>query len=122
MRFLVDANLGVGVAAWLRQRGHDAVHLREEGLQRLPDPEVWAKAVAERRVLLTCDLDFGEIVARAGERDVSMVVFRMFSVEPLRVIQRLERILASHATALEQGAVVVADEARVRVRRLPLRP
>ncbi len=122
MRFLVDANLGVGVAAWLRQRGHDAVHLGEEGLQRLPDPEVWAKAVAERRVLLTCDLDFGEIIARAGGRDVILVVFRMFAVDPPRVIRRLDKILASYGAVLAQGAVVVVDETRVRVRRLPLRP
>ena len=122
MRFLVDANLGVGVAAWLRQRGHDAVHLREEGLQRLPDPEVWAKAVAEGRVLLTCDLDFGEIIVRAGGRSVSLVVVRMFAVDPPRVIQRLDKILASYGAVLTQGAVVVVDEARVRVRRLPLRP
>ncbi len=122
MRFLVDMNLAVPVAAWLRGRGHDAVHLLEAGLGDLPDSGVLAKAHAEGRVLLTCDLDFGEIIARTGGRGVSLVVFRMFAVDPPRVIQRLDKILASYGAVLAQGAVVVVDETRVRVRRLPLRP
>ena len=41
------------VVRWLRSNGHDAVHLRDQSLNRLSDPEVFAKAVAEDRVLLT---------------------------------------------------------------------
>jgi len=50
------------VVEWLRDQGHDARHLREEELQRLPDDQIFRKAVAENRVVLTLDLDFGEIV------------------------------------------------------------
>ena len=66
MRFLVDMNLAVPVAAWLRGRGHDAVHLLEAGLADLPDSAVLAKAHAEGRVLPTCDLGFGELLADPG--------------------------------------------------------
>jgi predicted nuclease of predicted toxin-antitoxin system len=41
----------------LRAAAHDTVHLREEGLIRLPDPDIVAKAAQERRVVLTFDLD-----------------------------------------------------------------
>jgi predicted nuclease of predicted toxin-antitoxin system len=47
----------------LRGAAHDAVHLREEGLIRLPDPDIVAKAAQEQRVVLTFDLDFGDILA-----------------------------------------------------------
>jgi predicted nuclease of predicted toxin-antitoxin system len=50
----------------LRTAKHDAVHLRDEGLIRLPDPKIAAKAVAESRIVLTFDLDFGDILAIAG--------------------------------------------------------
>lgn len=57
----------MGVASrlveWLREQGYDARHLREEQLQRLPDDQIFRKAVAENRVVLTLDLDFGEVVA-----------------------------------------------------------
>ena len=51
MRFLVDMNLATEVAAWLRSQGHEAVHLRELGLQELGDAAVLAKAMAEKRVV-----------------------------------------------------------------------
>lgn len=31
MKFLVDANLPPGLAAWLCDQGHDATHLLEKG-------------------------------------------------------------------------------------------
>jgi predicted nuclease of predicted toxin-antitoxin system len=37
MRFLADMGVNVQIVQWLRQNGEDAVHLRDEGLQRLPD-------------------------------------------------------------------------------------
>ena len=53
MRFLADMGLDVRVVSWLRVQGHDAVHLREEGLQRRPNGEIFEKAISERRVILT---------------------------------------------------------------------
>jgi len=42
---------------WLRSSGHDAIHLRDEGLQKLPNGEIFRKAVREKRFVLTFDLD-----------------------------------------------------------------
>ncbi len=73
MRFLADMGIARAVVRWLQEQGHDAVHLLDEGLQRLSDPEVFSKAAVENRVLLTFDLDFGEIVALSGGSQVSVV-------------------------------------------------
>jgi hypothetical protein len=45
MRFLADMGLARSTVTFLRVRGHDAVHLREQGLQRLDD-EVSASAAS----------------------------------------------------------------------------
>lgn len=45
---LADMGLSPKVVAWLRGAGHDAVHLREEGLQRLPDDAVFAEGPSRR--------------------------------------------------------------------------
>ena len=63
MRFLVDMGLARATVAFLRAGGHDAVHLRGLALQRLGDDEIVLMSVAEGRIVLTHDLDFGRIVA-----------------------------------------------------------
>jgi predicted nuclease of predicted toxin-antitoxin system len=63
MRFLADMGVSQQVVQWLRKNGHDVTHLRDEGLQNLPDSNIFDKAHSERRVILTFDLDFGEIAA-----------------------------------------------------------
>ena len=59
MKFLADMGLARSTVAFLRAQGHDAVHLRDQRLQRLEDEEIIEKARAEGRVILTHDLDFG---------------------------------------------------------------
>ena len=121
MRFLVDMNLATEVAAWLRSQGHEAVHLRELGLQELGDAAVLAKAMAEKRVVLSFDLDFADIAATAAGAHAGVVLFRLRSAQTARIIDRLRTVLASSAAqALEQGAVVIVEPTRLRVRRLPI--
>jgi len=47
VRFIADMCMDVRVASWLNSQGHDATHLRDEGLQRLPNGGVFEKAIAE---------------------------------------------------------------------------
>jgi predicted nuclease of predicted toxin-antitoxin system len=110
----------IRVAEWLRNGGHDALHLREQGLQRLPDEEIFVKARREDRVLITFDLDFGEIAAFSGERRPSVILFRLRNTRTPHVIERLSAALSQTATDLEKGSVVIVEEARFRLRPLPV--
>ena len=38
MKFLADMGVSMSTVQTLRDAGHDAVHLRDEGLHRLPVP------------------------------------------------------------------------------------
>jgi predicted nuclease of predicted toxin-antitoxin system len=120
MRFLADMGVNLQVVGWLRQQGHDAKHLRDEGLQRSPNGEIFAKAVAEGRVILTFDLDFGEIAALTKGRKASVILFRLHNTRTSHVIARLAAVLADCAATLATGAVVVTEELRYRVRLLPI--
>ncbi len=108
------------VVEWLRQQGHDAIRLRDEGLHRMPDGDIFAKAAAEDRVILTFDLDFGEIAALSKGKKASVILFRLQNTRAAQVIDRLSHLLASSATALEKGAVIVVEGSRHRVRYLPI--
>ncbi len=108
------------VATWLRSQGHDALHLREVRMQRATDATIVATAVREGRKILTCDLDFGAILAQDRAARTSVVVFRLADVSADRIIARLNAILPSVAAALDAGAIVSVDDWRHRVRALPI--
>jgi predicted nuclease of predicted toxin-antitoxin system len=120
MRFLADMGVDSRVVSWPRGQGHDAKHLREEGLHRMPDGGIFAKALAEDRVVLTFDLDFAEIAALSRGAKASVVVFRLHNTRTRHVIDRLAAVLADSAESLEEGAVLVVEESRHRIRRLPI--
>lgn len=105
------------IVQWLREKGHDAIHLREQNLHRLPDIEIFEKAYAENRIILTFDLDFGEILALSGGKQVSVILFRLHNTRTLHVIDRLKKVLTDASTALEEGAIIVVEESRHRIRR-----
>lgn len=120
MRFLADMGVSMSVVDWLRAQQHDVVHLRDEGLQRLPNGLIFTKAHSERRTVITFDLDFGEILASSKDSQTSVVLFRLNNTASQFVIQRLAAVLGEAQEALEQGAIVVVEDGRYRVRRLPL--
>jgi predicted nuclease of predicted toxin-antitoxin system len=104
----------------LRAAGHDAVHLREEGLIRLPDPEIVPKAARERRIVLTFDLDFGDILAAARGEAPSVIIFRLRNQTPAAVNPRLFRVIDDCKNELASGAIIIVEDEGYRVRRLPI--
>ena len=65
MKFLVDECTGTSVVACLRDEGHDAVAVVEV-MPEADDEEILDRAVAEGRIVVTNDKDFGELVYRSG--------------------------------------------------------
>lgn len=120
MRFLADMGVSQQVVEWLRTNGHDAVHLRDEGLQRLPNGEIFQKASCEQRIVRTFDLDFGEILAASAGQIVSVALFRLRNTRTNFVIQRLDAVLNQSSAELLKGAIVIVEDGRHRVRKLPI--
>ncbi len=93
---------------------------RDIGLNGAPDPVVLGAARDDRRVLVTLDTDFGALVAHSGAALPSVVLFRgNVSRRPATQAALLLANLPQVADDLEEGAVVVIGDDRVRVRRLP---
>lgn len=122
MRLLLDMGLSPRTARFLREHGHDALHLWEQGLQRLADPEIVQKARHEERVIVTFDLDFPRILALERRGGPSVVLFRLQEFTTDGLNESLLQILDLYARMLEEGALVVVEEDRVRTRRLPIWP
>ena len=112
--------MDVRVAQWLKDQGYDASHLRDEGLQRLANGDIFNKAISEKRTILTFDLDFGEIAALSKQKKTSVIVFRLNNTRVTHVIDRLKKILPILIDTLKEGAIVIIEESRHRVRELPI--
>jgi predicted nuclease of predicted toxin-antitoxin system len=94
----------------------------EERLERLPDTAILEKARHEGRIVLTFDLDFGELLA-AGEHSLpSVILLRMRDQTPKAVTSRLLEVLSERSSELAGDAIIIVQDARYRVRRLPIGP
>ncbi len=120
MQFLADMGVSLQVVEWLRAAGHDAVHLREQDTATAAQRRHFQKAHAEGRIVLTFDLDFGEIVAGSAGKVVSVILFRLRNTRSAFIITRLAVALQQSSVELQSGAVVVVEDGRHRVRKLPL--
>ena len=86
----------------------------------MPDSDILAKARAEGRVLLTHDLDFGELLAASEGNLPSVIIFRLRDMRAENVNSHLFGILEKQSSALEKGVVCSVSEGKVRIRALPL--
>ena len=68
VKFLADMGISPKTVVFLHALGHNAVHLAEQGLERLPDAGIVDKARQEGRIVLVHDLGFGDLVAASGAR------------------------------------------------------
>ena len=121
MKFLVDNALSPNLAVGLRAAGHDVVHLRDIGLASASDADVFQVALDDDRVIVSEDTDFGTLLALRDATKPSVVLFR--GVQDRSAANLLSLLLANLpavAGDLDAGAVVAIENARVRVRRLPL--
>lgn len=59
----------------------------------MEDPEIVARARTEGRIVLTFDLDFGEIMALSGNASPSVILFRLRNQTPRIVTPRLLQVI-----------------------------
>jgi predicted nuclease of predicted toxin-antitoxin system len=93
VRLLADMGISMATVRALREAGEEVVHLREQGLHTMPDDQIMAKGVREQRAILTCDLDFGDLLAASGGSVPSVILIRTRNQTPKAVTPRLFQVM-----------------------------
>ena len=115
MDFKLDENFGPWAQELFRSRGHDCPTVHDQGLRGVDDPVVLQAAVAERRVLVTMDGDFGNVLAHPPETTAGIVV-----VNPPGRVSRalLRRLLNAFLEAVSGqeigGRLWIVEPGRIR--------
>jgi predicted nuclease of predicted toxin-antitoxin system len=89
MRFLID-NALLQRSLLLQQAGHDAIHVREFGLQHADDEVIFERAAAEHRIVVSADADFGTLLAVRSSREPSIPTLIKRSRRALRSLGQEE--------------------------------
>jgi predicted nuclease of predicted toxin-antitoxin system len=118
MKLLVDMNLSPRWVDVLTKSQFEAVHWSSVGDPHALDEEIMAYAA--KHVVLTNDLDFGSILAVTHGEKPSVVQLRSENLSPAVIGTETINALRQLGEQLQEGALVIVEPLRTRVRLLPL--
>ncbi len=114
MNFLLDVNASGAVARWLIHLGHDVAEVGQKD-PRMSDDKILSWAVRDRRIIVTTDNDFEEMIWRQGKSHCG--VLRLENLPRFERMILLNDVLDRHAKDLEAGAIVIALRTKFRIRK-----
>jgi predicted nuclease of predicted toxin-antitoxin system len=120
MRFLADAGISPKTVDFLIGLGHDATHVRTIGFERSADRTLVERAKMDGCVIVTFDLGFGDILALGVLDKPSAIILRLEDERVDSVNRHLSVVVSECLDDLESGALVLVEDARYRIRKLPI--
>ena len=120
MKILIDMNLSPDWTAVLEAENIAAVHWSSVGKPHAPDEEIMNYARENGYAVFTHDLDFGAMLALTQAASPSVLQVRAQDILPKSIGQIVITILQKYENEIEQGALIVFDKTKERVRILPL--
>jgi predicted nuclease of predicted toxin-antitoxin system len=118
MNFLADENVDAPIVQWLQTRGTNFLSIRHSS-PGISDREVIALAAAQDRIILTNDLDFGELIFHRGLTSAGIILVRVNPPLPslrLAAIQQHWEQILEHA----RGNFIVVTLHKLRIRPLQM--
>ncbi len=120
IQIVIDMNLSPIWVGELAKHGWHSVHWSSIGDPRALDHEIMSWARSNKHVVFTHDLDFGTMLALTYAAGPSVIQIRGQDVFPAHMASIVVAALRLYESDLATGALVVVDEAKSRVRILPI--
>ena len=105
---------GHGLAKWMRLEGYDVIEVRDRDC-RMSDEDILKWAVKEKRILITMDKDFNELITLLDRRHTGII---RLENEPNNIrIDHLKKILELHKKDLCERAIIIQKGSKIRIRK-----
>ncbi|PIS36726.1 MAG: hypothetical protein CO150_01195 [Nitrospirae bacterium CG_4_9_14_3_um_filter_53_35] len=116
MNIKLDENMPTALAEMLLSEGYNVSTVSEENLSGASDALLLEKATEENRLLITFDVDFGNIRTFPFGSHAGIVVFRLRDQRWAVLKEPAKRLVTSGLLERLQRGLAVVDENRVRLR------
>jgi predicted nuclease of predicted toxin-antitoxin system len=116
MRFKVDENLPRETCDLLNGAGHDAISVGQQGLGGADDTRIYQLSQAERRALITLDVDFANVQAYDPKSSAGVIVLRLARQDRQRVLDAVASILPILEREPLRKRLWIVEGERVRIR------
>mgnify|MGYP000722409765 CR=1 FL=1 len=121
MKVLIDMNLSPDWTDLLNENNVQSIHWKDVGSPNAADEVLMAWAKENRYIVFTHDLDFGAILRFTQAESPSVIQVRTQDVSISHLGDMLLSALKNYQKILEQGALIIIDEDKLRTRILPLK-
>jgi len=99
LKFLVDVGVGKKLEEYLLKENHDIKAVRALD-QKMPDQDIIRLAALEKRIVITMDKNFGELVYHSGMDHCGILLLRMEDATGSEKQQVMAQILKKYAENL----------------------
>ncbi len=114
LKFLIDVGVGEKVEKWLSTQGYDTKSIRDLD-PRMPDEEILKLATQEKRMVITMDKDFGELVYNANQPHSGVLILRIEDYNSTQKVYVIRKILQQYQTDIKGKFCVFKDD-KLRIR------
>lgn len=118
MRFLADESCDFAVVRALRKAGHNVKAVAEMS-PGISDEEVAVLAAGEKRILITEDKDFGQMIYTKSRASAGVIFICFPANARLSMADMIVRLAEEHGDRLHRRFVVVSPS-RIRITSIPL--
>jgi len=118
LRFLTDENVSPALIAFLRERDHDVLDVKERGWHGTTDATLLRKAARSRRMIISHDRDFGTLAINQRQPCYGVIYLRLKDQRSRNAI-RVVREFLERDLDIRPGMLIVLQESQARIRRVP---
>jgi len=115
IRFIVDMGVSKKVEDWLSKNHYDIKAIRDID-PRMRDIDVLRLAITEKRMVITMDKDFGELVFNSGLNHSGVLLLRLEDANSDKKVKTIQEILEKYEDKLQNNFCVYQNE-KLRIRK-----